>query len=193
MAKAKEQWGSDEPDEDILDRFLKVKKFQESQAPSYESDGIPSIADIDESNDKNVRRLYAELQQFSYDSASHPDLESVSGESEESKSDLLRARELYEELRQMSVETGGSIENLMDSAMINTSSESVASIIPYEKRQELSKFELSLKQMIEEAKQMAKTPISGSEEDLSYRKSPSVHSLAESIVSVIERRNSSPR
>ena len=60
MAKAKEQWGSDEPDEDILDRFLKVKKFQESQAPSYESDGIPSIADIDEerttSTDKNVRR-----------------------------------------------------------------------------------------------------------------------------------------
>ena len=197
MAKAKEQWGSDEPDEDILDRFLKVKKFQESQAPSYESDGIPSIADIDESNDKNVRRLYAELQQFSYDSASHPDLESVSGESEEmssgGKSDLRRARELYEELRQMSVETGGSIENLMDSAMINTSNESVASIIPYEKRQELSKFELSLKQMIEEAKQMATTPTSGSEEDLSYRKSPSVHSLAESIVSVIERRNSSPR
>jgi len=197
MAKAKEQWGSDEPDEDILDRFLKVKKFQESQAPSYESDGIPSIADIDEerttSTDKNVRRLYDELQQFSYDSV-HPDLESVLGEDEEdmsSKSDLRRARELYEELRQMSVETGGSIENLMDG--INTSHESVASIIPYEKRQELSKFELSLKQMIEEAKQMATTPTSGSEEDLSYRKSPSVHSLAESIVSVIERRNSSPR
>ena len=108
-----------------------------------------------------------------------------------SKSDLRRARELYEELRQMSVETGGSIENLMEG--INTSHESVASIIPYEKRQELSKFELSLKQMIEEAKQMATTPTSGSEEDLSYRKSPSVHSLAESIVSVIERRNSSPR
>ena len=99
------------------------------------------------------------------------------------KSDLRRARELYEELRQMSVETGGSIENLMEG--INTSSESVASIIPFEKRQELSKFELSLKQMIEEAKQMAKTP-SGSEEDLYRRKSRS-HSLAESIVSVIER------
>ena len=139
-------------------------------------------------------RLYDELQQFSYDSV-HPDLESVLGTEDEedmsSKSDLRRARELYEELRQMSVETGGSIENLMEG--INTSHESVASIIPYEKRQELSKFELSLKQMIEEAKQMAKTPISGSEEDLSYRKSPSVHSLAESIVSVIERRNSSPR
>ena len=149
-------------------------------------------------NNQNINysflfRLYDELQQFSYDSV-HPDLESVLGEDEEdmsSKSDLRRARELYEELRQMSVETGGSIENLMDG--INTSHESVASIIPYEKRQELSKFELSLKQMIEEAKQMATTPTSGSEEDLSYRKSPSVHSLAESIVSVIERRNSSPR
>ena len=154
--------------------------------------------DVHALNNQNINysflfRLYDELQQFSYDSV-HPDLESVLGEDEEdmsSKSDLRRARELYEELRQMSVETGGSIENLMDG--INTSHESVASIIPYEKRQELSKFELSLKQMIEEAKQMATTPTSGSEEDLSYRKSPSVHSLAESIVSVIERRNSSPR
>ena len=159
--------------------------------PSYESDGIPSMVGIEEyqseseaeigdhRSTRNVRRLYAELQQFSSD---HPDLESVSeDEMISSKSDLRRARELYEELRQMSVETGGSIEDLVQGA-ISTSNESVSSIIPLEKRQELSRFELSLKQMIEEAKQMAKTP-SGSTEEL-YRRSPSV---AESVVSVIER------
>ena len=53
----------------------------------------------------------------------------------------------------MSVEAGGSIENLMEG--INTSNESISSIIPFEKREELSRFEMTLKQMIEEAKQMA--------------------------------------
>ena len=28
QAKAKQMWGSEEQEEDILDRFLKVKKFQ---------------------------------------------------------------------------------------------------------------------------------------------------------------------
>ena len=56
----------------------------------------------------------------------------------------------------MSAETGGSIENIMES--ISTSMESLSSIIPLEKRQELSKFEMTLKEMIEEARQMAKTP-----------------------------------
>jgi len=56
----------------------------------------------------------------------------------------------------MSAETGGSIENIMES--ISTSMESLSSVIPFEKRQELSKFEMTLKEMIEEARQMAKTP-----------------------------------
>ena len=46
----------------------------------------------------------------------------------------------------------------------------------FQKREELSRFEMTLKQMIEEAKQMAATP-SGSDEDLyarSLHKSPSV-------------------
>jgi len=64
----------------------------------------------------------------------------------------------------MSAETGGSIENIMES--ISTSMESLSSIIPVEKRQELTKFEMTLKEMIEEARQMAKTPDS-SREDLS--------------------------
>ena len=45
-----------------------------------------------------------------------------------------------------------------------------------QKREELSRFEMTLKQMIEEAKQMAATPF-GSDEDLyarSLHKSPSV-------------------
>ena len=79
----------------------------------------------------------------------------------------------------MSVEAGGSIENLMEG--INTSNESISSIIPFEKREELSRFELTLKQMIDEAKQMAATP-SGSEEDIyaSLHKSPSVSSFCPS-------------
>ena len=69
----------------------------------------------------------------------------------------------------MSAETGGSIENIMES--ISTSMESLSSIIPVEKRQELSKFEMTLKEMIEEARQMAKTPES-SREDLSLFEPP---------------------
>ena len=52
---------------------------------------------------------------------------------------------------------------------------------------------MTLKQMIEEAKQMAQTP-SGSQENLyrDYQRSPSVHSIAESVVSVIERQKPPP-
>jgi hypothetical protein len=41
---------------------------------------------------------------------------------------------------------------------IGTSSESLASLIPVERRQELANFEMSLKQMIEEARQLAASP-----------------------------------
>ena len=110
-------------------------------------------------------------------------LESVSeDEMQPSKNNLLRARELYEELRQMSVDTGGSIEDLVHG--MSTSNESVASIIPMDKREEFARFELSLKQMIEEAKALAETP-SVSHENL-YR-SESVNSLADSVVSVIHK------
>ena len=99
-------WGSDDKeDEDILDRFLKVKRFQENQLPSYESDGIPSIAaleDFDTSSSQGdsdrARRLFAELKQFSNDS-NHPDLESISDEADfdlrDSKSDLKRGLMIY--------------------------------------------------------------------------------------------------
>jgi len=75
---------------------------------------------------------------------------------------------------------------------LNTSNESISSIIPFEKKEELSRFEMTLKQMIEEAKQMAATP-SGSQENIyaSLHKSPSVISVTESIVSVIEQRRPS--
>ena len=63
------------------------------------------------------------------------------------------AREFYNEIRALSIETGGSIDNILDS--IGASSESIASIIPMEKREQLANFEMNLKQMIEEAKQLA--------------------------------------
>ena len=63
------------------------------------------------------------------------------------------AREFYNEIRALSIETGGSIENILES--IGASTESLASIIPLEKREQLANFEMNLKQMIEEAKQLA--------------------------------------
>ena len=97
--------------------------------PSIDSDGIPSMVGISEDypseseaehgpthrSTHNVRRLYAELQQFSSD---HPDLESVSEDEmmrsplSTKQNNLMRAKELYEELRQMSVDGDQSIEDL---------------------------------------------------------------------------------
>merc|ERR1719499_1686742 len=66
------------------------------------------------------------------------------------------AREFYNEIRALSVCTGGSIENILDN--IGASCESLSSLIPQEKRQELQNFEMNLKQMIEEAKMLAESP-----------------------------------
>ena len=55
--------------------------------------------------------------------------------------------------RALSMETGGSIENILES--IGASTDSLASVIPMEKREQLANFEMNLKQMIEEAKQLA--------------------------------------
>ena len=65
------------------------------------------------------------------------------------------AREFYNEIRALSMDTGGSIENILDN--IGASCESLTSLIPQEKRQELANFEMSLKQMIDEAKQLAES------------------------------------
>merc|ERR1719233_1845606 len=99
------------------------------------------------------------------------------------------------------METGGSIENILDN--IGASSESLTSLIPQNKRQELASFEMSLKQMIDEAKMLAespsqsmdnismrrqsdtKTPVIEMEERRS-RKSFSQISQPDSVVSVIE-------
>jgi hypothetical protein len=43
------------------------------------------------------------------------------------------AREFYNEIRALSMETGGSIENILDN--IGASSESLTSLIPHNKRQ----------------------------------------------------------
>ena len=66
------------------------------------------------------------------------------------------AKDFYNEIRALSMETGGSIENILDN--IGASSESLASLIPYEKREQLASFEMNLKQMIEEARQLASSP-----------------------------------
>jgi hypothetical protein len=72
--------------------------FQENQQQSHDSDGMPSIAALEDfetnssQGDANsARRLFAELKSFSNDS-NHPDLESVSDDYDlsSSKSDLKR-------------------------------------------------------------------------------------------------------
>ena len=105
------------------------------------------------------------------------------------------AREFYNEIRALSIETGGSFENILDN--LGASSESLASLIPLDKREQLAHFEMNLKQMIEEAKQLASSPARSieslnydfkipSEQDKRSRKSISVTSQPESVVSVIE-------
>jgi len=196
LATTKQSWASTESNEDVLREgsailkdLLTVKKLSR-RVSSIESDGLPSMASVDiddadsESSDlQKARKLYAELQAMSMESTGStedmPDLDAA-------------AREFYNEIRALSIDTGGSIENILDN--IGASSESLASLIPQDKREQLASFEMNLKQMIEEAKQLAASPGRSMEslhseyrpETRSTRKSNSVVSQPESIVSVIE-------
>jgi len=203
LAATKGEWVSEEATEDVLNNLLRVKKLSQ-RVSSIESDGLPSMASIDvgdddlslmsESSDlQRARKMYADLQAMSMESA---------GGSTEDMPDLdAYAREFYNEIRALSCTTGGSIENILDN--IGASSESLTSLIPQNKRQELASFEMSLKQMIDEAKMLAESPCP-SMDDLSMRrqsdtrtpviemeerrsrKSFSQISQPESVVSVIE-------
>ena len=105
------------------------------------------------------------------------------------------AREFYNEIRALSMDTGqgsqtleglivaatphsylylgGSMADILEN--IGASSESLSSLIPHEKREELASFEMSLKQMIDEAKMLAESQppsVVASCEDISkYRRS----------------------
>ena len=127
---------------------------------------MPSIADIDADNVSDPetvgsstghldikRKRFSDTLQNSGESNLPPhDLETLSETEDESvsytavrthqtnsKEDLQRARQLYAELQQMSNETGvGSIEDIIDNLAAST--ESITSLIPPEKRQELNKY-----------------------------------------------------
>merc|ERR1740137_209203 len=169
LAATKGAWESEEATEDVLNNLLRVKKLSQ-RVSSIESDGLPSMASIDvgdddlsmmsESSDlQRARKMYADLQAMSMESA---------GGSREDMPDLdAYAREFYNEIRALSMDTGGSIENILDN--IGASSESLTSLIPHDKRQELASFEMSLKQMIDEAKMLAESP-GQSMEDISMRR-----------------------
>merc|ERR1719347_1597134 len=107
-----------------------------------------NLSVLSESSDlQRARKMYADLQAMSMESTG----------SQENVQDLdAYAREFYNEIRALSVCTGGSIENILDN--IGASCESLSSLIPQEKRQELQNFEMNLKQMIDEAKMLAETP-----------------------------------
>jgi len=199
LAVTKENWASTDSNEEamregseMLKDLLRVKKLTR-RISSVESDGLPSMASVDvdeslsESSDlQKARKLYADLTAMSMESA---------GSTEELPDLDAAAREFYNEIRALSIETGGSIENILDN--IGASSESLASLIPEDKREQLANFEMNLKQMIEEAKQLAESPgrsmeslveraITPVDMDFRARKSISVISQPESVVSVIE-------
>jgi len=161
LSVTKEEWASSESTEEalregseMLKDLLRVKKLTR-RISSIESDGLPSMASVDveeaslsESSDlQKARKMYADLTAMSMESAGStediPDLDTA-------------AKEFYNEIRALSIETGGSFENILEN--IGASSDSLASLIPYEKREELANFEMSLKQMIEEAKHLAASP-----------------------------------
>jgi len=202
LAATKQSWASNDSTEEMIrdgsemiKDLLRVKKLAR-RVSSVESDGLPSMASVDvdevsESSDlQKARQLYAELQAMSMESNAStedmPDLDAA-------------AREFYNEIRALSIDTGGSIENILDN--IGASCDSLASLIPQDKKEQLVNFEMNLKQMIEEAKQLAggsASPGHHSMESLNtasdfrreladrLRKSASVASQPESIVSVIE-------
>ena len=156
LAATKTEWESEEASEDVINNLLRVKKLSQ-RVSSVDSDGLPSMASVDvednmsltslvsESSDlQRARKMYAELQAMS--------LESASGSTEVSSArdnlsltmvylsptfqniqDLdASARDFYNEIRALSMDTGGSIENILDN--IGASCESLSSLIPQEKR-----------------------------------------------------------
>lgn len=169
LAATKGEWVSEDATEDVLNNLLRVKKLSQ-RVSSIESDGLPSMASIDvgddnlslmsESSDlQRARKMYEDLQAMS--------MESAAGSQEDMPDLDAYAREFYNEIRALSMDTGGSIENILDN--IGASSESLTSLIPHNKRQELASFEMSLKQMIDEAKMLAESP-GQSMEDISMRR-----------------------
>jgi len=174
LAATKGEWESNEASEDVFKDLLRVKKLSQ-RVSSVESDGLPSMASLTDDNGsvmsessdlQRARKMYAELQAMSLESANHTD--------DEELPDLdAAARDFYKEVRALSMDTGGSMADILEN--IGASSESLSSLIPHEKREELAGFEMSLKQMIDEAKMLADSrpaSVAASMEDINiYRRS----------------------
>ena len=82
LAATKTEWESEEATEDVINNLLRVKKLSQ-RVSSVDSDGMPSMASVDvednmsltslvsESSDlQRARKMYAELQAMSLESAS---------------------------------------------------------------------------------------------------------------------------
>ncbi|CAB4058332.1 TTN [Lepeophtheirus salmonis] len=151
-----------------------TKRAWDSIVPSYDSDGIPSISSVDIPDDSSVSSGSQKHPYAQSSTENPPDMETVS---EIDPGDYEKAKKLFEELKQISSQTGiGSVDNLMES--LHSSQENLSSLIPPDKMSELNKFEMTLKDMIEEARMIA------DEADKNDRnKSASVQSIAETIPS----------
>eukprot|EP00094_Tigriopus_californicus_P003831 TCALIF_03687-PA protein Name:"Similar to unc-22 Twitchin (Caenorhabditis elegans)" AED:0.03 eAED:0.03 QI:253/0.88/0.9/1/0.88/0.9/10/156/900 len=188
LSKTKLFWPSDDKEDDILDRYLKVQTFKDLRIPSCESDGMPSIVGIDEDNMSDTsdmdrtHRMFDEIQQISSDDVEDPD-------DEEDPS----LSEFHMEPNEQ--EYAQHHHGSMDS--INISLDSIASVIPPEKKEAMNNFEENLNAMIQEAQQdmvevhpekptYSDTPPENPPIRGRPRKSSSALSTPESIVSVIE-------
>ena len=192
LAESRGAWLSDEQeDADILDRFLKVQQFRDLKVASMESDGLPSIAPIDETD--KMSELMSELSSDN-ERFFHGGVETE--ESDEGEED--RSAQLMQSDQVEGVEDEEEDPNPVVSSMESLSS----LIVPEEKKEAMDRFEQALKDMIQEAREMGEKEAmdedgtdTGKEERYRVeqqekqrtKKSPSVQSATESVVSVIEK------
>merc|ERR1719369_2296015 len=85
LVATKGEWESGEASEDVFKDLLRVKKLSQ-RVSSVESDGLPSMASLTDDNGsvmsessdlQRARKMYAELQAMSLESANHTDDEEL--------------------------------------------------------------------------------------------------------------------
>lgn len=192
----------------LVNRHLRKSQFIESRQHSGDSNhpDLESVSADDEEDDgsllsdtnRRLRTLASNSPQSGY---------TLQQQGARCSDDMKRARELFAELRQLSDEAGGSIEDIMGSLAASNESITTASstvTMSMQKREELSRFEATLREMIEEAKQMMDNqdnppnllptgfhgldndPLRSMEEPWSMKSSSSVQSVPETVITVIE-------
>jgi len=155
LADSRGLWTSDEEaaSANILDRFLKVQQYQNLKVASMDSDGLPSIAPVDESEAEKMSELLSEFSEAE-------DMTVASSVARDrflnaTVSDLEEEEDDYEP---PTVITDPKPVSPAPSADESASVVSAESLILPAKREAMDQFEKTLRDMIQEAREMAKTP-----------------------------------